>query len=64
MSQRPRSGLPRLSGRPAAHSPPPERQNITVFRRVFDLIERLERTPQGPPANKAHPGAHPPERRR
>lgn len=64
MPQRPRSDWPRLSGRPATPSNAPARQNATVIRRFFDLIERLERPPQAAPDNKAHPGARPPERSR
>lgn len=66
MPHRPRTDWPRLSGRPATVAPlaAPPRQNATVIRRFFDLIERLERPAQAAPDNKAHPGAGSPERRR
>jgi hypothetical protein len=56
MTQRPPADWPRLSGRPA--SPPrTENANQTVFRRFFDLIERLEKPPQAP-ASKGQPQTH------
>lgn len=52
MPNRPSKDWPRLPGRPqlsAPISPPP---NTNVFRRFFDLIERLEK-PRGAPGTAA-----------
>jgi len=54
MPYRPRNDVPRLSGRPETPADSPPREGATVFRRFFDLIERLERPAAGhPPAGKA-----------
>lgn len=49
MPIRPRNDVPRLSGRPGAAPERATRDNQTVFRRFFDLIERLDK-PGPPPA--------------
>ncbi len=44
MPARSRSDIPRLSGRPGSATPPDTpREPARVFRRFFDLLERLER---------------------
>ena len=55
MPTRSRSDIPRLSGRPGpAAGDPPQRDATGVFRRFFDLLERLEKpgSPHAPPAAK------------
>lgn len=60
MTYRKFTDLPRLSGRPATPAPRPEPQR--VFRRFFDLLERLERPQAGP--SESRPADRPPPRRR
>lgn len=60
MTYRKFTDLPRLSGRPEPPAPRPEPQR--VFRRFFDLLERLERPQAGP--GPARPGAADPQRKR
>jgi len=43
MPIRPRNDVPRLSGRRESTGARPAREAQTVFRRFFDLIERLDR---------------------
>lgn len=52
MPNRPSHDWPRLSGRPQKPASPPEYPGNMVFRRFFELIERLER-PRAAPVNKA-----------
>ena len=47
MPFRPRSDLPRLSGRPDTPDPQQGRETPTVFRRFFDLLERRDRPQDG-----------------
>ena len=66
MPHRPRSDLPRLSGRPDPVRPEQERENPTVFRRFFDLLERFDRLPDGtsqPTSAKSAPPRNRGERR-
>lgn len=58
MSQRPRNDLPRLSGRPDGPPHAAGRETQTVFRRFFELLERLDRPhPAGDAATKSAPPA-------
>ncbi|HRK69511.1 MAG TPA: hypothetical protein PKY73_18320 [Hyphomonas sp.] len=62
MPYRPRNDVPRLSGRPPTAPSQNGRPTQTVFRRFFDLIERLERpgsSPSAPPAGKSAAHARP-----
>jgi|GEM_PF-1156837 len=63
MPYRSRSEIARLSGNPAAAPPPePPRETGRVFRRFFDLIERLERPPVSGAATPAAKAGRAPER--
>ena len=67
MPHRPRSDLPRLSGRPDDAPPAQGRETPTVFRRFFDLLERFDRPHDGPARNphakSTKSGSFPPQSR-